>query len=172
MGIKYFQADDIKKEAEEIVNTLGWNHIDFNHLGFLRSHGSVAPRTIARCHALGKAMQMAMGRPKGFYLIEVISEKFDKLPRDEQTKTIIHELMHIPKTFGGGFIHHNMVHEGNVRKVFDHYQSLRVPKEQPLETKSSFMQVEIPQKTLPTQKPELTAREHFFFGKARVRRWF
>jgi len=125
MGIKYFQADDIKREAEDIVKTLNWNHIDFNHLGFLRSHGSIAPRTIARCHALGKAMQMAMGRPKGFYLVEVISEKFDKLPRDEQTKTIIHELMHIPKTFGGGFIHHDKVHERNVRIVYEQYQNLK-----------------------------------------------
>jgi predicted metallopeptidase len=125
MGIKYFQADDIKKEAEDIVKTLNWNHIDFGHLGFLRSHGSISPRTIARCHALGKAMQMAMGRPKGFYLVEVISEKFDKLSRDEQTKTIIHELMHIPKTFGGGFIHHDKVHERNVRIVFDQYVALK-----------------------------------------------
>jgi len=125
MGIKYFQADDIKKEAEDIVKTLDWNHIDFGHLGFLRSHGSIAPRTIARCHALGKAMQMAMGRPKGFYLVEVISEKFDRLSREEQTKTIIHELMHIPKTFGGGFIHHDKVHERNVRIVFDQYIALK-----------------------------------------------
>ncbi len=125
MGIKYFQADDIKKEAEDIVKTMGWGHIDFNHLGFLRSHGSIAPRTIARCHALGKAMQMAMGRPKGFYLVEVISEKFDKLSKEEQTKTIIHELMHIPKTFGGGFIHHDKVHERNVRIVFDEYRNIK-----------------------------------------------
>lgn len=125
MGIKYAQADDIKKEAEDIVKTMGWDHIDFNHLGFLRSHGSVAPRTIARCHALGKAMQMAMGRQKGFYLVEVISEKFDRLSKEEQTKTIIHELMHIPKTFGGGFIHHDKVHERNVRIVFDQYQTIK-----------------------------------------------
>lgn len=125
MGIKYAQAEDIKKEAEDIIKTMGWDHIDLNHLGFLRSHGSVAPRTIARCHALGKAMQMAMGRPKGFYLVEVISEKFDRLPREEQTKTIIHELMHIPKTFGGGFIHHDVVHERNVRVVFEQYLNIK-----------------------------------------------
>lgn len=125
MGIKYFQADDIKKEAEEICKTLNWGHIDFSNLGFLRSTGSVAPRTIARCHALGKAMQIAMGRNTGFYLVEVISEKFDKLSESEKTKTIIHELMHIPKTFGGGFIHHDKVHERNVKIVFEEYQTLK-----------------------------------------------
>ena len=125
MGIKYFPAEDVKKEAEELVKTLNWTHVDFNHLGFLRSKGSSARGTIARCHALGKAMQMAMGRQKGFYLIEVISERFDKMPKENQTKTIIHELMHIPKTFGGGFIHHNVVCEDNVDVVFEHYTNLR-----------------------------------------------
>lgn len=121
MSIKYFQADDVKNEAETICKVLGWNHIDFSNLGFLRSKGSSTKRTIARCHALGKAMQMAMGRKKGFYLIEVISEKFDKLSKEEQIKTIIHELMHIPKTFGGGFIYHNKVHEKTVKEMYNRY---------------------------------------------------
>jgi predicted metallopeptidase len=125
MGIKYFQADDVKISAFDIARTLGWSHIDFEHLGFLRSFGSSAPRTVARCHALGKAMQMAMGRTKGFYLIEVISEKFDKMSEDDKIKTIIHELLHIPKTFGGGFIHHDKVHEKNVRQVFESYMCLK-----------------------------------------------
>jgi len=142
MGIKYFQADDIKKEAEEIVATLGWRHIQLDSVGFLRSHGSTTRGTIARCHALGKAMQMAMGRKTGFYLVEVISEKFDKLPESEKTKTIIHELMHIPKTFGGGFIHHNMVHEGSVRDVYNKYVNLKKHKEET--TFPSMVQYEKP----------------------------
>jgi predicted metallopeptidase len=142
MGIKYFQADDIKKEAEEICKIMEWDHIDFENLGFLRSTGSVAPRTIARCHALGKAMQIAMGRKTGFYLVEVISEKFDRLPETEKTKTIIHELMHIPKTFGGGFIHHNMVHEGSVRDIYKKYLYLKQNKEET--TFPSMVQYEKP----------------------------
>lgn len=125
MGIKYFYAEDVKKEAEDICKVLGWKHIDFDNLGFLRSTGSTTRGTIARCHALGKAMQIAMGRKTGFYLVEVISERFDKLPKDEQIKTIIHELMHIPKTFGGGFIHHDKVHEKSVRIVFEEYKNLK-----------------------------------------------
>ncbi len=70
-------------------------------------------------------MQLAMGRNTGFYLIEVIHERFDKLPKDEQIKTIIHELMHIPKTFGGGFIHHDVVCEDNVKVVYEHLMNLK-----------------------------------------------
>jgi len=125
MAIKYHLAPDVKKISEELVRRLGWSHIYLEHVAFIRSFGSSSRRTIARCHALGKAMQIGMDRKKGFYLVEVISEKFDKLPFEEQVKVIIHELMHIPKSFGGGFVHHNKVHEESVDKIYDHYCNLK-----------------------------------------------
>jgi len=123
--IKYHQAPDIRQIAEEVVGRLKWNHVLLEHVAFLRSTGSKARQTIARCHALGKAMQVGMGLKKGFYLVEVISEKFDRLSVEEQLKVIIHELMHIPKSFGGGFIHHNKVDQMSVEKVYDHYCNLK-----------------------------------------------
>lgn len=125
MKIKYQLADELKEIAKEIVEKLSWNWIDLEHVGFLRSHGSRSRGTIARCHALGKAMQISMGRQKSFYVIEVISKTFDRLSQEDQVKTIIHELMHIPKTFGGGFKHHNIVNEKNVKKIYDHYVRLK-----------------------------------------------
>ena len=62
---------------------------------------------------------------KGFYVIEIISERFDKMSEVDRIKTLIHELMHVPKSFGGGFIHHNVVHERNVEKMYDRYIDLR-----------------------------------------------
>lgn len=123
--IKYLHAQDIKEIAEEIIEHLEWKHIHLEHIAFIRSTGSSARYTIARCHALGKAMQIGMQRRKGFYLIEVISEKFDKLSEEERIKVIIHELMHIPKSFGGGFIHHNRVHDKSVEQVYNHYCNLK-----------------------------------------------
>jgi predicted metallopeptidase len=123
--IKYAHAPDIKEISEEIIRILEWNHIHLEHIAFLRSFGSSAKRTIARCHALGKAMQIGMERDNGFYLVEVISEHFDRLPEDEKIKVIIHELMHIPKSFGGGFIHHNKVHDKSVEMVFKNYRNLK-----------------------------------------------
>jgi predicted metallopeptidase len=122
MPIKYQIAEDLQQAVNEIAEML-FPHVRVDDVVCMRSHGSKSRGTIARCHALGKAMQLALGR-KGFYLIEVISERFDSMPEDEQIKTLIHELMHIPKSFGGGFIHHNVVHEKNVKMMYDRYLDL------------------------------------------------
>lgn len=128
MGIKYQLDPEIQEEVNEIARTL-FPHVKIDSVVCIRSHGSGSRGTIARCHALGKAMQLALGR-KGFYVIEVISKRYDRLPREEKTKTLIHELMHIPKTFGGGFIHHDVVHERNVQRMYDHYINLKRGKEE------------------------------------------
>lgn len=125
MAIKYEDAPDVKEIAHDIVHRLGWKHILLEHVAFLRSRGSTSRGTIARCHALGKAMQIGMGRKKSFYLIEVIAERYDKLSSKEKVETVIHELMHIPRSFGGGFIHHDKVHDHSVGKVYEHYCNLK-----------------------------------------------
>ncbi|MFH0833001.1 MAG: putative metallopeptidase [Candidatus Aenigmatarchaeota archaeon] len=103
--IRYEKADDINQRMVTIANKLGMKH-DLSRVVCVRSHGSSARRTLARCHALPRIMQLALGT-RAVYVVEVIAEKFDKLSGEEQDKTIIHELMHIPKSFGGGFRNHS-----------------------------------------------------------------
>jgi predicted metallopeptidase len=76
-------------------------------------------RTIARCHALPKVLQLAMEVP-AHYAIEFL-ERFERLSRAEQDMTIIHELLHIPKAFGGGFRHHDFVSHKNVEQLYKAY---------------------------------------------------
>ncbi len=121
MGIKYEEARDIEEEARKIIAKLGWNHVKQDSVAFLRSQGSSSRRTIARCHALSVPLQLGLGR-KAFYTIEVLGERFDKLSEDERVRVIIHELMHIPKAFGGGFIHHDKVCERNINQLFQRYK--------------------------------------------------
>src|SRR3989344_2370912 len=116
MPIKYEKAEDLQQQINEIAINL-FPHVKLDSVVCLRSFGSTSRGTIARCHALGKAMQLALGR-KGFYVVEVIHSRFDKMSEEEKTKTLIHELMHIPKSFGGGFIHHNVVCHRNVDKLY------------------------------------------------------
>ena len=114
--MKYEFASDLQKIAEEISTSL-FPHIKIDRMRCFRSYGSSSRCTIARCHALGKLMQKTIGI-NAVYSLEFLSEKFDRLDYEEQLKVIIHELMHIPKSFGGGFKHHNHVTEKNVNKFY------------------------------------------------------
>jgi len=122
--IKYERAPDIARVAGNIVTKLKMGHIDISRVWFMRSYGSRSRYTLARIHVLPKIMQAALGVPAQ-YVIEMISEKFDKLSNEEQTKTVIHELMHIPKSFGGGFRHHRpYVNRNTVDNMFRKYREL------------------------------------------------
>ena len=105
MPIKYGEASDVKKSADEIAQTLDFFHIVPQFVFCVRSTGSESKRTIARIHGLGKIWQEVLNLPPA-YVIEVISERYDKLCETEKEKTIIHELLHIPKGFSGGFRPH------------------------------------------------------------------
>lgn len=125
--MKYEEAPDLKKKAVEMARALGMNHINLERVGFFRGFGSSSRRTIARCHALNKLMQKAM-KADAFYAIEFL-ERFDKLNEKERDKVILHELMHIPRTFGGGFRHHDFVCEGNVDALYDKFERLKAGKD-------------------------------------------
>jgi predicted metallopeptidase len=117
--MRYEPALEIEEKAREIIEKLELEHIDTENIACIRSFGSKSG-AIARCHALGKVMQKAMKR-KAFYTLEFLAEKFDKMSEEDRIKTIIHELLHIPKTFGGGFKHHNYVTEKIVNKLYQKF---------------------------------------------------
>jgi len=117
--MKYEHALDIEEKTREIIGKLNLNHIDKENIACIRSFGSKS-RAIARCHALGKVMQKAMKR-KAFYTLEFISKRFDRMSEEDKIKTIIHELMHIPKCFGGGFKHHDFVTERNINILYGRF---------------------------------------------------
>lgn len=119
--MKYTPSPELQSKAEEISRIL-FPHIDMTRVKCFISEGSSTKRTIARCHTLGKVMQLTIGVP-AYYALEFISKNFNKLSEEEKTKTIIHELMHIPKAFGGGFRHHDHVCEKNVNLMFKTYMA-------------------------------------------------
>ncbi len=119
--MKYEFAPDIQKIAEEISAFL-FPHVKIERVKCFRSSGTSSKRTVARCHTIGKLIQKAIGI-KAFYVLEFLSERFDRLPEEEKIKVIIHELMHIPASFGGGFRHHDRVCEKNIEKNYIEYKS-------------------------------------------------
>ncbi|MFH1256765.1 MAG: putative metallopeptidase [Candidatus Diapherotrites archaeon] len=103
--MKYSLAPELDGEIRRIALALGMQHVDVDRVKCIRSHGSKTRRTVARIHAFPKVLQLALNS-KPFYVIELLSEKFDRQSEEEKTKTLIHELLHIPHNFGGGFRHH------------------------------------------------------------------
>jgi predicted metallopeptidase len=115
MPIKYYDAPEIKKQVDQLAAECKFFHVVPQFVYCVRSRGSKARRTIARIHGLGKIWQGVLNMPPA-YTIEVISEIYDKMGPDDKEKTLIHELMHIPGGFSGGF----RPHKGYVeRKMVD-----------------------------------------------------
>ena len=118
--IRYEHAPDIQEAVKELAIRLNIRH-DFSRIVCIRSRGSKSRRTLARCHALPRIMQKALN-VKAHYVIEAIGENFDSLGDEEKVKTLIHEIMHIPKSFGGGFRHHDYVCKRNVEALYRQLQ--------------------------------------------------
>jgi predicted metallopeptidase len=122
--IQYEIAKDIAQEVADIVSKLKMFHVDQSRLICVRSKGSNSKKIIARCHGLPKIMQLALNQ-RPCYIIEVISERFDRLSKEDQIKVLIHEVMHIPHSFGGGFRHHRpYVTQGKVEAMYRKYVKL------------------------------------------------
>ena len=117
--MRYEFSKELQLKAEKISKAL-FPYIKIERMLCFKSYGTSSRRTIARCHTLSKIMQKAL-MTKAFYALEFLSENFDKLSEEEKTKVIIHELMHIPKTFGGGFRQHDYVNSKNVNKFYKEY---------------------------------------------------
>jgi len=117
--MRYEYAADLQRVAEDMCDLL-FPHVQTKSIMCFRSYGTSSTRTIARCHTLDKIMQKALGRGS-FYVLEFLTEHFEKQSVEDKLKTILHELMHIPKTFGGGFKHHDFVTHRNVDKYYSAY---------------------------------------------------
>ena len=119
--IQYYLAKDIELRVKEILRKLKLNHIDETRLICLRSKGSGSRRVIARCHGLSRVMQVALTK-EPHYVIEILSERFDQLSREDQTRVLIHEILHIPHSFGGGFrAHRPYVTRAKVQRMYHEF---------------------------------------------------
>ena len=102
MRVKYFRALNVKKSVEEIVEALELlmlcpSLFIVQEVGVL-SQGELLPATMGWVRFSKGALSLPP-----YHVIEVISKKFDNLSDAEKEKTLIHELLHIPSGFSGGF---------------------------------------------------------------------
>lgn len=118
----YNVAGDIKATVDCIIESLELFHIDKRRVFCLRSKGTNTSGTLARIHSFPKIYQVALGM-KPIYIIELISEKYDRLSESEKEKILIHELLHIPKGFSGGLACHRKGFEKTVELLHRTYKS-------------------------------------------------
>jgi len=139
MVIKYFEAPDIKALILEIVDVLELLHVKTQSIHCLRSYGSKSRYTIARIHGLGKIWQKTFHISPS-YIIEVISERYDSLSEEKKIKVLIHELLHVPRGFSGGFRpHKGYVNEKKVEKLYSEMQKKK--KENAKRPKNKYVHV-------------------------------
>ncbi|RJQ26178.1 metallopeptidase [Candidatus Parcubacteria bacterium] len=98
------EAPELKEKLEEIVSKLKMDHLKTKRIHCFRTTGSKA-RAYARIWSFPKIFQSVLN-VEAAYIIEVLSERFDKLSDENKTRVIIHELLHIPKNFSGSLLPH------------------------------------------------------------------
>jgi predicted metallopeptidase len=116
-------APDVERIIENMLKLNMFSHVRQKSIYCVRSVGSKA-RAYARIWGLSRIFQFAAGyRPT--YVIEVLSRYFDKLNEKEKIKVLIHELMHIPKTFSGALLSHrgrfHRINNREVEKMYENY---------------------------------------------------
>jgi predicted metallopeptidase len=103
--VKFVPAPEVLERLKFILPSVEMPYIKNEKLFCIRSWGS-SSRAIARIYAFPKVFQIALELSDPVYIIEVISERFDKLTQENKDRVLIHELMHIPKTFSGSLVPH------------------------------------------------------------------
>lgn len=113
-------APDVEKKVNEIVDVLSYGHINEFRIISMRSRNATA-RAYARIWNLPDIWQKALSVGT-FYIIEVLAQHYDGLSDEEKDKVIIHELMHVPKTFSGALRPHGGKVKINNRTVNELYR--------------------------------------------------
>lgn len=119
----------IQKQMEKIVGSLEMSHVRTDRVFCFRTTGSKA-RAYARIWSFPKIFQQVFSIEPA-YVMEIISEKFDRLDDENMKKVIIHELLHIPKNFSGSLLPHRYGHtriEKEVDILFRKYQQNKLTK--------------------------------------------
>ena len=119
------EARDVSKDIRILVRVLKLSHIKPSCVFCYRSTGSKS-RSYARIWSLPKIFQRAL-QVGPAYVIEVLSERFDRLRDEEKKKVLLHELLHIPKNFSGALLPHRgrgRRLESTVDKLFKDYKEI------------------------------------------------
>ena len=109
------------ERLRRIVAALQFSHVDPSRIFCVRGYGSTS-EAWARIWGLPTLWQQVLEIGPA-YVVEIIEPEFGRLPEDEQDRILIHELLHIPRTFSGAIRpHRTPTFRINRRTVERYYQ--------------------------------------------------
>ncbi len=103
----------------KIIGALRFTHVDPSRIFCVRGYGSTS-EAWARIWGLPTLWQQVLGI-RAAYVVEIIEPVFSGLPADEQDRILIHELLHIPRTFSGAIRPHRSPTFRINRRTVEHY---------------------------------------------------
>lgn len=120
--LEWLESQELEERISRLIASCGFTHVNPKRVYCYVSTGAKT-RACARIWGLGRIFQQAL-RIEPAYVIEVVSEKFDRLSFEQQEMVLIHELLHIPKSFSGALVPHR--HKGGVndRVVREIYRNM------------------------------------------------
>ena len=103
-GVTWVSAPDVKRRLEFLISKTESLWLKPKQIFAFRSSGAKT-RAFARIWGLPRIWQLALKEPP-YYIIEVITEKYDQLPEAKKDSVLLHEIAHIPKKFSGALVPH------------------------------------------------------------------
>lgn len=119
-SVDWKKNSEIKKRVKALVNNLEMDWINVDDIYFVNSTNS-SSRAYARIWGLSRIWQIVL-KEKPKYIIEVLSQRFNKLTQKEKDKVLLHELAHIPKNFSGSLLPH--IRKRGKRNFHDRVETL------------------------------------------------
>ena len=102
--VEWGRDKKVEIRVKRIIRDLDLSWVKRTQVHCFRSQNSTS-RAYARIWGLPRIWQLALSE-NPTYIIEVLSERFDRLNQLEQDKVLLHELAHIPKNFSGSLLPH------------------------------------------------------------------
>ncbi len=120
------KAPDIKKRLGVFIKELDLNFLKTSRIFVYRSFNS-SSRAYARTWGFPRIWQISLEEEPA-YVIEVLSERFDRLHKMDQDKILLHEIAHIPRNFSGSLVAHtrrgkNSFHDKLENMIFQYLKN-------------------------------------------------
>lgn len=122
--LEWAKSTILQKRVGFIAKTCQLDHVKTERVFCYETTGAKT-RAYARIWGLNRIWQTTL-ETEPAYVLEVVSEKFNRLSTANKDQVLIHELLHIPKNFSGALVPHKRkggVNQRKVREIYEKYYS-------------------------------------------------